>query len=946
MLLTLSSSSKSSWVDGAAHQAYCYAESMMQAEIPIESEPDSTEIEFRAAVTPKGHLQLLPGSSDFKLAPAAARRIRSAYAASQGALLLHLGSTELSTELPADLAFFRELCRRFLTALCAIPELEEQRQLLAVPPPVDLAELAGSVPPMLGAEYVNGEVLAALWADLQATVREELRDFAGTAAQYLQAKNPLWNRVGRVCFHLVENKRDPEAPFAFLATYSHRISSQDKVAHLPLGKALSEYAEAANKGALLNLLLPVQKAASKSSFLKQLVDSGEIFAPLTFTPQEAYEFLKDLAIFEESGVVVRVPDFWQARRPPRPQVTVTVGKHAAATLGAEALLDFSVSLTLGGQTLTAKEWQEILRGTDGLVLIKGRWVEVERDKLRAALGTWQAAQKAADQGGLSFIEAMRLVSGAAVTEKDDAVLEATTGEWSAVVAGDFLAQVLQGLRHPQGLGAADPGPELLATLRPYQQVGLKWLYLLDQLGLGACLADDMGLGKTLQVLALLLLKRKARTGRAKHGKPAPSLLVAPASLLGNWQAELRRFAPSLRTLVAHPSAFASAELSQLGPADVGEVDLCMTSYGSVHRFALFTQVGWDLLVLDEAQAIKNPAAKQTRAVKSLRSRTRLALSGTPVENRLSDLWSIFDFVCPGLLGSAKVFSRFAKRLAETQNYGPLRNLVHPYLLRRLKSDKSIIADLPDKTELFAYCSLSKKQAVLYQEAVDALAVQLSEVEPGMQRRGLILSFLLRLKQICNHPSQHLGDGDYAPADSGKFARLAELCEPIASRQEKVLVFTQFRELTGPLADFLRQVFGRPGLVLHGDTPVPQRMALVDAFAEESGPPFFVLSLKAGGTGLNLTAASHVIHFDRWWNPAVEAQASDRAYRIGQKKNVLIHKFVCRGTVEEKIDALIEAKKDLSQQLLAGGGDALLTEMNNEELLRLVSLDISHALAGD
>ncbi|HRI53329.1 MAG TPA: DEAD/DEAH box helicase [Pseudomonadota bacterium] len=898
-------------------------------------------------VTPTGQLQLTPesapGAAESVLNPQLAQRLRKAHAAGLGEFLLHLGTTELATTLPPDFAFFRELCRRFLTALCATPDLEEQRARVTVPLPADLGDLAGTAPPMRGAEYLDGELLGRLWDELLATVRAELAAATGSVQEYLAGKNRLWNLVGRVCFHLVENKRNPEVPFAFLATYASRLSGQAQVAHLPLGKALAEYSEGVkkDKGALLALLAPVQKAASKSPFVRKLVDSGELFQPLGFTPAEAYAFLKDVPALEESGVVVRVPDFWQARKPPRPQVSVTIGKNAAATLSADALLDFSISLTVDGQPISDAEWQEILRGSDGLALIKGRWVEVDRDKLGHALSHWQSVQEAAAQGELSFVQAMRLLAGAAVGETATEVLTASTAQWSQVIAGDFLAAVLAGLGHPDSLGPADPGPELRATLRPYQQVGVKWLYLLDQLGLGGCLADDMGLGKTIQVLALLLLKRRAR--QATGAAAVPSLLVVPASLLGNWQAELRRFAPSLRVLIAHPSAVPGAELAELGPAALGELELCITSYGSVVRYPVFAQSRWDLVILDEAQAIKNPAAKQTRAVKALRSRTRLLLSGTPVENRLADLWSLYDFICPGLLGSAKVFSQFTRRLAEKQDYGPLRRLIGPYLLRRLKSDKRIISDLPDKTELVAYCGLSKRQAVLYEQAVAALREQLTRVEEDVQRRGVILSFLLRFKQLCNHPSQWLGDGVYDPQDSGKFARLRELCEPIASRQERVLVFTQFRELTAPLAEFLRGVFGQPGLVLHGETPVKNRPALVQAFQKELGPPFFVLSLKAGGTGLNLTAASHVIHFDRWWNPAVESQASDRAYRIGQKKNVLIHKFVCRGTVEERIDSLIAGKQELAHELLTGGGEALLTQLKDEELLRMVALDINSAL---
>jgi len=355
---------------------------------------------------------------------------------------------------------------------------------------------------------------------------------------------------------------------------------------------------------------------------------------------------------------------------------------------------------------------------------------------------------------------------------------------------------------------------------------------------------------------------------------------------------------------------------------------------------------WRLAVLDEAQAIKNPGARQTRAVKRLRARSRIALSGTPVENRLGDLWSLYDFLNPGLLGSATEFSRYAKGLqsAEPPNFAPLRQLVRPYLLRRLKTDRRIISDLPDKTELTAWCALTKRQAALYEQSVRELGEKLDTLTDGIQRRGLVLAFLMRFKQICNHPSHWLGDSAFGPDDSGKFLRLAELCEEIASRQEKALVFTQFREMTEPLAARLREVFGRSGLVLHGSTAVKERQQLVAEFQRDAGPPFFVLSLKAGGTGLNLTAASHVIHFDRWWNPAVENQATDRAFRIGQQKNVLVHKFVCRGTIEERIDALIAGKQSLADSVLgaASGAEKLLTEMPNDELLRFVALDLKTA----
>jgi non-specific serine/threonine protein kinase len=396
---------------------------------------------------------------------------------------------------------------------------------------------------------------------------------------------------------------------------------------------------------------------------------------------------------------------------------------------------------------------------------------------------------------------------------------------------------------------------------------------------------------------------------------------------------------------------------------VNECDIVITTYTMLTRLEWLRGREWRLVILDEAQAIRNSGTRQSRAAKELRAEGRIALTGTPVENSLSDLWSIFDFLNPGLLGGTKAFGRFAKQLAEgashpgdlttgtpgaptltsgSNPYGPLRTLVRPYILRRLKTDKRVIADLPEKTEVNAYCGLSRRQAVLYEQAVRGLAAAVDQAE-GIQRRGIVLALLMRLKLICNHPSQWTGDNGYEPDESGKFARLREICEELAERQEKALIFTQFREITAPLAGFLARVFGRPGLVLHGKTAVGKRRELVEAFQRDDGPPFFVLSIKAGGTGLNLTAASHVIHFDRWWNPAVENQATDRAFRIGQKRNVLVHKFICRGTVEEKIDELIAQKTSLARDLLDGGGEALLTEMSNDELLRFVALDIGKAM---
>jgi hypothetical protein len=898
-------------------------------------------------LTPQGHLVLAPVDEARTLPGNLRDRLESAFERGVGHGLLELGIREVGTALPVDFAYWRDFAGRYVTTLCTSEEaaggaIPAALSIVATPPVEVLAEVVSAAPPMPGGEYLNVDVLAALWAQIDTACRAERVDAKQTLQEFLKERNPAWHLVGRVHFNLAENRSDEEAPFAFLATYTTRLSAQARAQHLPLAEALREYAGAKNKARLLSLLKPVQEGATQCAWLQAMVESGELYHPLRWSAAEAFQLLTDVPKLEAAGIVVRAPSAWASGRPLRPKVRATVGARVPSVLGKDALLDFQVELTLGEERLTATEIRALLKGSDGLQLLRGRWVEVDRAKLRQLLEKFRKIEAAAAAGGLPFADAMRLVAGVAVEVEESG--EPSDPDWSTVSAGPWLAEALKGLRSPDGLARIDPGAALKATLRPYQQAGVRWLYLLHRLGLGACLADDMGLGKTIQVLSLLLiLKYESKTHRGAAPTLAPSVLVAPASLLANWAAEIERFAPALRFLIAHPSTLSAEDLKAMTSEKLADVDLVITSYGALLRYDWLSVTNWRLAVIDEAQAIKNPGAKQTRAVKRLIAHTRIALTGTPVENRLADLWSIFDFTHPGLLGSGQAFGRYVRRLAEARTYGPLRELVRPYILRRLKTDKSVIADLPDKTEMKAFCYLSATQAALYQKAVEELAEALDRAE-GMGRRGIVLSFLMRFKQICNHPSQWLGDGAWAEADSGKFARLRELADVIAAKQEKMLVFTQFREATQPIAAFLGNVFGRAGLVLHGGTPVSKRKELVRRFQDDELTPFFILSLKAGGAGLNLTAASHVVHFDRWWNPAVENQATDRAFRIGQSRNVLVHKFVCRGTVEDKIDQLIESKQTLVKDVLEGGKELQLTELTDRELLDLVALDIHSAQA--
>ena len=867
----------------------------------------------------------------------------AAFELGSGDGLLHLGAAGGGAALDPTLSFWRELGRRFVAGVCGALDPTAPASVPTPPfDPVAIAEWIAGAPPMRGGEALDVELVEGLWDQMSEALAARAAESEGGVRGYLEAGDSVWHVAGRVCLHLAENKRDPEFPFAFIATYAVAQEGGGGARYVPLGRALQEYAGARNKPRLLALLTPLSRAASESELIADLVDSGDVYHPLAWTADEAYGFLKEVEQLERAGLVVRLPDWWNRRKRPRPAVSVTVGDATPSAFGTDSLLDFDVALTLGGEVLTSDEASSLLQSTAGLVLIKGRWVEVDPDRLGQVLDHWDKVRDGVASGGVSFGEAMRMLAGAELAGADDA-LDEERPQWSTVVAGQWLGEQLAALRSPEIGEAIERGAGIEAELRPYQQRGVQWLRTLHTLRLGGCLADDMGLGKTIQVIALLSMLSEEAAG-GDDGGPGVDVVIVPASVVDNWHSELARFAPKLRVLVAHPSKIPSKELSAL-PADrIDGYDVVITSYGTAVRTGWMAQRAWRCVVLDEAQAIKNPGAKQTRAIKKLHAQWRLALTGTPVENRLGDLWSIFDFLNPGLLGGARAFGQLCKAMAKrgSGGYAPLRSLVSPYILRRLKTDRTVISDLPDKTEVTARCLLTKRQAALYQQAVEELQSALQEAE-GMERRGMVLAYLMRFKQICNHPSQWLGDGEFAPAHSGKFERLTELCEPIAQRQDKALIFTQFRTMTEPLQRHLAGCFGRPGLVLHGGTAVGKRSKLVERFQQDEETPFMILSLKAGGTGLNLTAANHVIHFDRWWNPAVEDQATDRAFRIGQRKNVLVHKFVCQGTIEERIDRLIADKRRLSDEVLAGGGEMKLTELGDDELLDLVSLDLQRAV---
>lgn len=820
--------------------------------------------------------------------------------------LYHLGLRERPEGLSPSALYLYTAAEAFFRALTSLPELELLREKAqAALSNEELAGLLQSIPFVIGAEYVDRAWLKGLFRRLNRVFSKEIRAYTGTVAFYLAEQSQRLRVPERIFFHIVESK-DEEFPFAFLATYATK-GENGQITHVPLQYALTEYKNEREK--LLELLACLNRAAEVSPLIGAFMDSGELFRPLKLTAEETFQILRCTGEFEQAGILCRVPNWWR-KRSTAVNLSISLGGKKPSMVGFSALVSVQPELAMDGVPLTREEIQTLLDQTEGLALLKGRWVEVDHQRLRALLDQMEAVP-----GEITLMDALRMELD---KPRADVGVTVTNGAW----LGGLLAR----LREPETIPVPELPESFHAVLRPYQQSGFSWLSYMDSLGFGACLADDMGLGKTVQILGYLECVRS-------KNPDARVLLVVPASLLGNWEREIERFAPLMDILLLHGKPSADLENLWLDTS----VFLTVTTYGMAARIRSLQEIVWDCVILDEAQAIKNPLTKQTREIKKLTARMRVAMTGTPVENDLTNLWSLFDFLNKGLLGTSQEFKTFCKGLDEQpEGYARLRAMVAPFLLRRLKTDKRIIADLPEKLETVEHVSLSKKQAVLYRKAVADMERRLEDAE-GIGRKGLVLSTILKLKQICNHPDQYLGQQGFEEKESGKLAMLRELCETIRDKRERVLVFTQFRELTGPLSDFLTDIFRVPGRVLHGGTPVSKRGEIVDAFQGEGYVPFIVLSLKAGGTGLNLTKASHVIHFDRWWNPAVENQATDRAYRIGQTQNVMVHKLVCDGTIEERIDAMIEDKKALAENVLGAGGEKWLTELSNAELLSVLRL---------
>jgi SNF2 family DNA or RNA helicase len=717
---------------------------------------------------------------------------------------------------------------------------------------------------------------------------------------------------------LVSPKQDPSLRVE-LRDYWRMRPAQRKALYKQVGENFEQ-----------NLLLNLGYAARIYDKLWQGLETDQPVS-IAMDLAGAFAFLQESAwVLESAGYKVIIPAWWTPKGHKRAQVKLRAkGKSlsgsqekAKSYFSYDTLVQYQYDLAIGGETVSEKEWLALVNAKSPLVQFRGQWMHLDQDNMAQMLTFWKKQQQ--ENPELSLLDFMRLT--------------AEGGETLAVEfdRGQTLAAMLDKLHDKSQLEAIADPVQLQGTLREYQKRGLSWLSYLEQLGLNGCLADDMGLGKTVQVIARFVQEQEQSQTALN-----PTLLIAPTSVVGNWRREIEKFAPHLKAIVHHGSERAKdvAEFQAMAQ----QHQIVITSFTLIRKdLKLMERVNWHRLVLDEAQNIKNPKAEQTKAILKLSAPHRLALTGTPVENRLLDLWSIFNFLNPGYLGKEvqfrKNFEMPIQKNNDTMRSATLKKLVEPFILRRVKTDQAIIKDLPEKVEQKLYCNLTKEQASLYEAVVKEVAEALNDVE-GIQRKGLILATLLKLKQICNHPRQFLQDeSDFTPERSHKLSRLSEMVAEVMAEGESLLVFTQFTELGEALQKYLHHTCHYNTYYLHGGTHRTKREQMIAEFQDpETEPSVFILSLKAGGVGITLTKANHVFHFDRWWNPAVENQATDRAFRIGQKKNVFVHKFVAIGTLEERIDEMIEDKKKLADSIV-GADESWLTELDNNAFKQLIALN--------
>lgn len=798
--------------------------------------------------------------------------------------------------------YLRMLSKAFIEMLIISPNIEELREKVKIEYDEDqIQELLNLKPFCVGSEYIDRNWIMDYYDNLFDRYKNEIRSFSGTVEYYFVSKDGVLQLPSKVYFHLVENVNST-GKFAFMITYSTLINEITE--HYPIKYALHMLKDKEDEVNKIYEILGVLYKNSK--FIKDLTDKNEIFEPIFISENEAYDFLKEIPLFKEAGVVCRVPNWWKNRKA-KTYIEVDLkekyDENKNGVIGSGILI--CPELIYNGLPISEEEINEIRNKTNGLAFIKGKWIEIDGNVIDSLLKKYESLKV----DGTTLSEVVSLTTNLNM-DNSSIDIRFKNNNW----INEYIEKTFK--TNPD---YSEIPKEFNGTLRPYQMDGYKWLYGMTSMGFGLCLADDMGLGKTIQVLAFLEAYNKKTDKKV--------LLVLPASLIGNWENEIEKFAPNLKYYVARDKYYNKYRIDNSF--------LILTTYQQVIKIDYFKQIEWGIIILDEAQFIKNPDTLTARGIKSLTRETSIALTGTPIENNLINLWSIFDFINRGMLGTKNYFKKSVdyKHVSE-ESSAKLHRIINPFILRRLKSDKKIISDLPEKIEQDVYVSLSKKQIVLYNDVVHDVTSNFISTESEFKKKASILRKIMALKQICNHPSQYTGELNYLVEDSGKFQTLIDICNNIYENREKVVVFTQFKEIADKLDDLLFNVFHRRGFVITGEVPLSRRNEYIHDFQNEN-IPYIILTIKTAGYGINLTAANNAILFDRWWNPAVESQAIDRIFRIGQKSNVFIYKFISKETIEEAICTLLEVKQELSDSIMDDISGSVFGKMSSDEILKTI-----------
>ena len=830
--------------------------------------------------------------------------------------VLYLVHRQLGARLPPGLSFLREFGKAMMTHW-----ILAERATGASPggPPEGLLhvwwQVARETP---GLERLSHDVLPAIWKKVCERVVQEITAAKVSLAEWMEQFDPAWRKLGTIVMQLDDLMEDAARPFSLVTSYVDAIAARSNLVTTPISVPI--FGECRVPGLRKHLYELLRRAGQSCGVVRRLFESQEIFSPCNIIPRDAYAFVRDVPALQALGIEVRLPRWWKELRRPEIRVRVRVGTGAPRPVGGMFRLDLDAAIIVGEHELTEAQWRTFIREEhDGLVYLGDRWVEILRDRIQAAVEASRRVEELRARGGVTYAEAIEFTDVPLPGDEPrtrPAPTSATNFE-----PGAWLKAALSAIERWDVRRDAEPGHLLVGRLYGHQRQGIAWLSTLMDAGVGALLADDMGLGKTLQVIGLIAVLHA-------RGDEGPHLIVARASLLANWKAEFERFAPKLTVGVVH----GDQDIDGNAPSVV------LTTYQTLERREALLERSWGLVVLDEAQDIRNPGTRAATTVKRLRTRMRVCLTGTPIYNHIGDLWSLMDFLNPGMLGTETEFRQWLSQFpTDQERVAQVRRRVRPFILRRLKTDPLIAGSLPEKIETTIFCGMTPLQSTLYGQTVDTMCRSLKGEGPA-ERRVTPFELIIRLKQICNHPA--LGfDNNFDPYTSGKFISLADLARSIDRAGDHLLVFTQYQKMAEPIAIHLQRIMSRPAAVLDGPMSTKKRDQVVAEFQSGQGPGALVLTYEVGGVGLNLTTASNVILFDRPWNRAVEEQAIDRAFRIGQTKNVFVYKFLCRGTFEDRIDKLIKSKAAMVGDFFTSDDPELaFSKLSPEQLLTHLSLD--------